>query len=245
MDDLPRNRRRGRSIAWRATLALLFLAIIATVGRTVGRDVVSLEKWIGDLGVWAPVVFIALLVLLTSFFVPDTLFAMIAGALFGLAWGMVYTAIGAILTASLNFWVARYLLHGHVQDILETHPRLAAIERAASREGLRLMVLLRLTPIHAVSLSYALGASHVRFSAFLVSCVAMVPMLFVEVYFGYLASHVAKVAGGVHRASSVHTTATVAGFVVCIFVMLYITHFARQALAKTEQSEDAALSEAP
>ena len=73
-----------------------------------------------------------------------------------------------------------------------------------------------------------------RFSTFLIATIGLIPGLFVEVYFGYLASHVTKVAGKASEHSTLHTVVTIVGFVVCIVLMISITRIATQALADAE-----------
>ena len=193
-----------------------------------------METWIAGHGVWGRVAFVGMIIVFTSMFVPDTVLAIAAGAMFGLVWGTVLTVVGAVITAALNFLAARGLLRPRIESMLEQHPKLQAIQRAANREGLRLQLLLRLAPINPVSVSYVLGASGVRFSTFLIATVGLIPGLFVEVYFGYLASHVTKVAGKASEHSTLHTVVTVVGFVVCIVLMIAITRIATQALADAE-----------
>jgi membrane protein DedA with SNARE-associated domain len=62
----------------------------------------------------------------------------------------------------------------------------------------------------------------------------LIPILFVEVYFGYLANHVTTVAGNVSEHSTLHTIVTVVGFVVCIVLMIYIARVASRAIAEAE-----------
>jgi hypothetical protein len=77
---------------------------------------------------------------------------------------------------------------------------------------LRLQLLLRLSPINPVTVSYVLGASGVRFSTFMIATIGLIPTLFVEVYFGDVASHLAKVAGNSSDPLTLHTVVVVVGF---------------------------------
>ena len=115
--------------------------------------------------------------------------------------------------------------------MLERHPKLQAIQRAAKHEGLRLQLLLRLAPINPVSVSYVMGASGMSFATFLIASLRSIPGLFLEVYFGYLTSHVTKLAGNVREHSTLHTVVTVVGFVVCIVLLILISRIAREQLA--------------
>jgi uncharacterized membrane protein YdjX (TVP38/TMEM64 family) len=222
-----------KTIGLRLLIASCLLAAAVWFGRHAVEYIEAMETWIAGHGVWGWVAFVGMMVVFTSMFVPDTLLAIAAGALFGLGWGTVLTVVGGILTAALNFLIARSLLRSRIEKMLEKHPKLRAIQRAANHEGLRLQLLLRLAPLNPVSVSYVLGASGVRFSTFLLATVGLLPVVFVEVYFGYLASHVTTVAGNVNEHSTLHTVVTVIGFVVCVVLMIYIARVASRAIAET------------
>jgi hypothetical protein len=53
-------------------------------------------------------------------------------------------------------------------------------------------------------INYILGAARLRFVGFLVACLALVPYLAVEVYFGYAAKHLARMAGRETHAALLH-----------------------------------------
>lgn len=223
-----------KTVGLRLLVGLCLLAVIVWLGRNAVDEIKALETWIAGHGVWGKVAFMAMIVFFTSLFVPDTVLAVAAGALFGLAWGTVLTCVGAIITAALNFLAARNLFRPRIEKMLQQHPKLQAIRTAANREGLRLQLLLRLAPINPVSVSYVLGASGVKFSTFLLATIGLIPGLFAEVYFGYLASHVTKVAGDESDHSTLHTIVTISGFLVCIVLIILISRVASKALADVE-----------
>lgn len=229
-----------KTVGLRLLVGMCVLFAVVWLGRDVVHELKAMETWIAGHGVWGWVVFVGIIIAFTSMFVPDTVLAIAGGVLFGLLWGTVLTIVGVIITAALNFLVARSLLRPRIEKMLEQHPKLRAIQRTAKREGLRLQLLLRLAPINPVSVSYVLGASGARFSTFLIATTGLIPGLFVEVYFGYMASHVTKVAGNASEHSTLHTVVTVAGFVVCVVLMIAITRVATNALAEGESSADAA-----
>jgi len=215
-------------------LGVAVLAAVVLIGRHTGDEIRAMERWITELGPWGPIAFVVLAVLFTSLFVPDTLVAMAAGALFGLFWGALWMVLAAMIAALVDFWLSRWLLRGMVMRTIDRLPRLAAVEQAASGQGVRLLLLLRMTPLNPATLSYVLGASRVKFGPFLVACLGLVPALFVEVYFGYVAVHVARIAGNVNTHPRLHTLLTVAGFVICVVVVVYVTIVARRALVEVE-----------
>ena len=217
-----------------AVIGGVLLTLVVWIGRHTGAEIVAIEEWIADIGMIGPIVFILLVLGLTSIFVPDTAFALAAGAIYGLFWGTVLIFVATTITAVFDFWLSRQLLREKFVRMLETHPKLGVIERAVSREGLRILLLIRLTPVSPVVVSYILGTSRLNYMPFLIGCLGMIPGLFLEVYFGYLAQHVAKIAGEVHSPSRLHTALTILGFMFSVLVMAYITHLARKAVREQE-----------
>ena len=210
------------------------LAIALWFGRSLGEDWVEFERWIVDLGAWGPLVLVIATAILTTLMFPDTPLSMAAGALFGMKWGIACAVVGSIVGALLAFWVSRLLLRQRVRVFLDKHPRWSAIEEAAAREGLRLQLLIRLTPMPSATFSYIMGASRLGFKAFALACVGMIPGMFVEVYLGHVAGHAASVASGTSEHSLIHTAVTVLGLALAVVVMAYVTRLARRAIAASE-----------
>ena len=218
-------------------LGIVLLAIALALGRSFGHHIPEIEAWIADLGSWGYAAFAGLVLVGTSLFVPDTVFALIAGALFGVTAGTMIMAASSLATAAFDYGLARLALQSSVRRWLARQPKLTAIARAVDREGLRFQFLLRLTPINPVMVSYVLGATGTRFIPFLVACLGIVPSLFVEVYFGYVAKHVARISGGVSEHSPAHSALTIAGLVLCVVVLVYVVQIARRALAQAEEED--------
>ena len=157
--------------------------------------------------------------------------------MYGVLGASILTFLGAILTAAFNYVTASSLFRSRIETWLTGHSKLQAIQQAAKREGLRLQLLLRMAPINAVTVSYVLGASGVRFSTFLIATLGLIPSIVINAYFGYTASHITKVAGKASEHSRLQTVATVVGLVVCIVVMIVITRVATKAIADAESDQ--------
>ncbi|MBL9175409.1 MAG: TVP38/TMEM64 family protein [Verrucomicrobiales bacterium] len=224
---------------------VLLLMVAAGVGREVGHRIPALESWIEQQGIWGWLVFVGVTLVCTSCFVPDTLFAVMAGVLYGVAGGTAIITVAVLLTAVLNFTLARWWLHGMVRRWLSRRPRLAAIERAVDREGLRFLVLLRLTPLSPVAVSYLLGTTRTRFIPFLASSLGLIPGLFVEVYLGHVARHVVGAAGAVPGHSHAHAALTLMGLALCFALLAYVTRIARRAIAEAEAEASADVGPSP
>lgn len=235
-----RRKTHWKTVGLRLLAGSCLLVAAIWFGRDVEQQIKALEVWVTGHGAWGKVVFVGMIVVLTSVFVPDTLLAVAAGTIFGLGWGTVLTVVGSVATAAVDFFIARTLLRPSIESMLKRHPRFRAIRTAANDEGLRLQLLLRLAPINPASVSYVLGTSGVRFSTFMAAMTGLVPGLFAEVYFGYLARHAAQLAGNVGEHSRLHTGVTVVGFVTCIVLVVYISRVAVKALAAAEGQPPAA-----
>src|SRR5215471_5161079 len=70
--------------------------------------------WIGQLGPWGAIIFIATYILATVLFIPGSVLTLGAGALFGVVWGSIYVSISATLGATCAFLVSRYLARAAV-----------------------------------------------------------------------------------------------------------------------------------
>jgi uncharacterized membrane protein YdjX (TVP38/TMEM64 family) len=90
-----------------------------------------------------------------------------AGYLFGVPQGTAVVLLSASIAAVVSFAIGRTLLREYVEDALVNYPKFAKLDRAIGREGFKLMLLLRLSPVFPFALSnYLYGASSIKFSAF-------------------------------------------------------------------------------
>ncbi|MEM8954602.1 MAG: VTT domain-containing protein [Verrucomicrobiota bacterium] len=229
---ISRHRGGWPVLLLRVVIILLVLWVAVLVGTHAKEDIRDFEKFVDELGVWGPVFYLVALIVLTSFFFPDSVFGLVAGVMYGLWWGTVLLVTGVVLTAILNFWLSRRVMREPFRRFMNRHTKLRAVEQAANEGGLRLVLLLRLAPISPVTVSYTLGVSQIRVRTFLIGLAALVPGLFVEVYFGYVSAHVASLAGGVHHHSVIQSVVTIGGFVVCVVGMIWIARMTRRALAE-------------
>ncbi len=218
-------------LPWVLVAGALLIVILA-LGREVGHHVDVIESWIEALGPWAVVGFIVLFVLLTSLFVPDTLLAIVAGALFGPGWGVAAVLVAGILAAAAQYTLSSRLLRSPVEAAIRRKPSLAAIRRAVMRDELHLQVLLRLTPLNPATISYLLGAAGVRFSTFLLACLALTPSFLTEVYFGQAGRHIARIVGRGGGVLYGNNLVFLGGLAACIVVLVVVSKRAHQALLR-------------
>jgi uncharacterized membrane protein YdjX (TVP38/TMEM64 family) len=219
----------------RLLLAAAVLLALILGGRQLGGLVPALSAYLDGLGAWAPLAFIVVYMVATVAFVPGSLLTLAAGAMFGLVRGTLFVMIGATLGASGAFLVARHLARGMVERRLAASPRFAALDTALGREGRRIVVLLRLSPVFPFNmLNYTLGVTKVSFLDFFVASAGMLPGSLLYVYYGRVAGDVAALAGGVAppRGPAYYALLAV-GLLATIAVTIVVTRAARRALAAT------------
>lgn len=221
-------------------MGLLLVAAIIFAGKEIGHHIDMIDAWITDLGPWGVLAFIALFVVATSVLMPDSILSIMAGALFGLAWGASAIVAGSLLAAALQYALSQRVLRARIKRVVDNSPSLAAIQRTICHDALRLQALLRLTPLNPATVSYILGAAGVRFYSFMLACLALVPTLFIEVYLGFAGKHVARMAGRNTTAVYLHDVIVIGGLVVTVIVMVVVSRMARkaflEAVSRTEDS---------
>lgn len=229
----PAAKSRGKLIA-SIVVVLAVVAVLVFGGRQLAGYVPRFAEYVAGLGVWGPVVFILGYAVAAVAFIPGSLLTLAAGAIFGLAWGTVYSLTGATLGASLAFLVARYVARGAIERRIAGNARFAAIDRAVGREGFKIVALLRLSPVFPFNLlNYALGLTRVRFLHYLAASLAMLPGTLLYVYYGKAAGSLAAAASGAQTEKGWAYWATLGvGLLATVAVTAYVTRLAGRALKK-------------
>ena len=195
----------SRHFSWRGVLlksvaGLVLVGLLFLLFHNVLEPVMPvMEDFMRRLGPSGPLLFILVFVIATSIFIPESLIAIAAGAIFGLWMGLVWVVVAGTITAVLIFLVGRHFLRGRIEGMLHSHPKIKAINAAASDSGFRLMVLLRLSPLNFTLLNYLLAISRARFRPYLLACLGMFPGNFSTVYIGFAARHAANLATDVKQ----------------------------------------------
>mmetsp|Transcript_24981 Transcript_24981/g.58962 ORF Transcript_24981/g.58962 Transcript_24981/m.58962 type:complete len:394 (-) Transcript_24981:81-1262(-) len=111
-----------------------------------------------------------------------------AGYLFGPVKGTAIVLLSASVAAAVSFAIGRTFLRDYVEGILKEYPKFSKLDKAIGREGFKLMLLLRLSPIFPFALSnYLYGATSINFSAFFGgTLLGFAPGTIAYVYTGYV-----------------------------------------------------------
>jgi uncharacterized membrane protein YdjX (TVP38/TMEM64 family) len=192
--------------------------------------------WVRQLGPWGPVIFIGLYVLATVLFIPGSVLTLGAGAVFGVLWGSVYVSIAATLGATCAFLAGRYLARDAIARRIEGNPRFTALDQAVAREGWKIVLLMRLSPVFPFTLlNYGFGLTQVRLREYvLASWIGMMPGTVMYVYLGSLAGE----ASTPRSRNGLEWALYEAGLVATVAATLLITRTARKALSTRIEAQD-------
>lgn len=91
---------------------------------------------------------------------PATPLALTAGALFGAPAGTLLSALGGVTGAVSAFLLARYAVRDRVLAAAQDSPQFMAIDRAISRDGFKVVLLVNLSPLASLQnlLNYGVRA---------------------------------------------------------------------------------------
>ena len=137
--------------------------------------------------------FVPLYALWVTLLLPGVWASMLAGALYGPWWGSGIVFVGACLGAEATFLLGRSWLREWSRRRLGAFPKLRAIEQGVSREGLKLVLLTRLSPAFPFSLlNLAYGLSDVSLRDYSIGLVGILPGTLLFCGLGALAGDVAR-----------------------------------------------------
>ncbi|MEB3336429.1 MAG: TVP38/TMEM64 family protein [Leptolyngbyaceae bacterium] len=196
--------------------------------------------WVKNLGVTGIIAFMVIYNLATVLFIPGSLLTLGGGALYGMFWGSVYVVIAATLGATLAFFIGRYFARNWVYEQIQRNPKFQAIDTAVAREGLKIVLLTRLSPIFPFNLmNYVFGVTCVSLKDYIIGSLGIIPGTVMYAYIGSLVGDIASL--GMPQSISpqaqiVKWFVKIVGFLATVAVTVYITRIAQRSLAQSVTS---------
>ena len=192
-------------------------------------------EWINNQGAVGGIAFILLYIVASVAFLPGSILTLGAGVVFDVFLGSVYVFIGATIGAIAAFLVGRYIARGWVAKKIAGNEKFAAVDSAVGREGLKIVLLTRLSPVFPFNLlNYAYGVTGVSLKDYVLGTIGILPGTIMYVYLGSLAGNIATIGTGEQPSNpTVVWAIRIIGFIATVAVTLYVTKIARKALEES------------
>jgi len=116
---------------------------------------------------------------------PASVMAVLAGAAYGMAWGLAISVFCTMLGGWLAFLLSRSILRPWIEGIIHRSRFSERFDAALEGEGWRFVFLLRISPVMPFALtSYGFGLTRIRQRDYLLGTLASLPALASYVAFG-------------------------------------------------------------
>lgn len=224
------------SISPRIRLALGAALLLALAGTAyflpIRPYLQSLLEGIRGMGAWGPVLLAAAYVIATVCFVPGSLMTLGAGFLFGVVTGAVTVSLASLVGASAAFWLGRTIARGWVERRFAGERRFEALDRAIEREGFKIVLLVRLSPvIPYTAINYVLGLTKISYRDFLLaSWIGMLPGTILYAYLGSTLQNLAELGSDGVSGGRAGQAFFVAGLVATLWATVMVTRIAHRSL---------------
>lgn len=185
-----------------------------------------------DTGAVGVSVFVVAYMISTVALLPGSILTLAAGFAYGPVWGLAVASPASVAGASCAFLLGRTLLRGWAERKIGRSPRMRAIDHAVAREGFKLVLLLRLSPLFPFNaLNYALSLTRVPFGTYVMaSFIGMLPGTALYVYLGSLAPAAAELSSAGQGGGATQTLLYIGGLLATVGVVVLGTRAARRAL---------------
>ncbi|CAL8466491.1 g6027 [Coccomyxa elongata] len=169
---------------------------------------------------------------------PAVPLTMTAGLLFGVAPGVCVVSVASTAAATVSFIIARYAARERVAELAQKNARFKAIDRAIGKNSLKVVTLLRLSPLLPLALSnYLYGLTSVDLPSYVLgSWAGMLPGTIAYVAAG---SYGRALLDGSGEGLAVEPWQVAAALVFTAIALAYLGRVAKDALDEADLEEEA------
>ena len=207
-----------------------------------------IEEDLAAWGVWGLVALSAFYVVATVAFIPGSLVTIGAGFLAAALWpdrfplalaaASLAVLVGSNLGALCAFLLGRTLARDWVKAKTARLKTFGAVDRAIGENGLKLVTLIRLSPVFPFNFTnYLFGVTQVRARDYVLgTLVGMLPGIVLYVYIGAVSHGLATATGG--EAGPWALVLRGVGFAATLVTVVLITRTARKTLREAVEAEE-------
>ena len=222
-------------MTWTRALALTVVAtgvVLASFFLPLAEWTTRLAERAREAGSVGVAIFFAAYVISTVAAVPGSILTLAAGFAYGPFWGLGLASPASVAGATCAFILGRTLLRDWAARQVGSAPKARAIDAAVEREGFKLVLLLRLSPLFPFNaLNYLLSLSKVRLRDYVAaSAIGMLPGTALYVYLGSLATTAAELSSVGEGGGGVRTVVHSVGLLATVAVVIVASRAAKRAL---------------
>jgi len=228
--------------------AIVFLIVDYTGAGYINEALTAFLDWTEDNIVAGTFAFAGVYVVCTVLFIPGSLLTLGAGYVFsravGQGWGILLGTlsvwVGATIGACLAFLLGRFVLRDAAMAWYEKFRIMRAVDRAVARQGLKVVTLLRLSPVVPFSpLNYVLGLTSVSFRDYaLATTWGIVPGTLAFVFIGSTVSSVGDPGDGSGGSGGAKVAVYIVGALATLAAVVLISRYAKKALNEALAEDD-------
>jgi uncharacterized membrane protein YdjX (TVP38/TMEM64 family) len=176
---------RKKGLVKALVLLVFIIGAIYAIKYTPLKDYFTREALGGFLdmaGIWAPIVYMLVYAAGVCLFAPGTILTFLGAAIFGPYWGFLYVWIGAMIGASVAFWIGRTLGRDFAASLIGD--KLKKYDDGIERNGFATVLYLRLVWFPFTPMNFGMGLTKVRFWDYLHGTgLGIIPGTFILVFF--------------------------------------------------------------
>jgi len=252
--DSNNDKNHIKSKILRLTLLSLLLGFIIFVivdtqrEQHIRRIIILFLEWVEKNPAAGIFSFIGVYFLATVLFIPGSILTLGIGFIFanvfGLGLGLLFSTIAVFVGASTGstaaFLFGRYLFQDCIQNTLSKKYKVfGAIDEALKSQGLKIIILLRLSPIIPFNaINYILGVTSAKLRDYMLACFAMLPGTILYTFLGSSAGSIVESASSGSGNFTVTIIVTVFGVVFGVLSIVATTYYAKKELNKIIEAEN-------
>lgn len=144
----------------------------------------QMQIFISSYGIWAGLVFVVLYAIRPLIFFPSSVLTPLAAVLFGSMLGWVYAFVGALLSATVAFFMARYFGRHFVQESQNVF--IQKYDAKLKQNAFETILTLRLIPLFPFDfVNYVCGLSAVPYRTYIIATlIGILPGLTAYIFLG-------------------------------------------------------------
>ncbi|HKR63268.1 MAG TPA: TVP38/TMEM64 family protein [Thermoanaerobaculia bacterium] len=161
---------RKRVPVAKAIVALLLLSafVLAVRSLPIAAWLDAFKSWVHNAGPFGYVLYALVYVVCCVLIIPALALTIGAGAIFGFVKGSLLVIVSATVGATAAFLLARTVMRHRVERIVANNAKFRALDRAITREGTKIMGLVRLSGFPPFTwVNYAFGLTGIRLGPYI------------------------------------------------------------------------------